>query len=315
MRKVSLSIVLICSFVFAQQVIVVLDWYPNTNHTGLYVALDKGYFAEEGLSVSIIEPAKLSAEQMVAMNHAHFGVSFQEFVTFARAEGLPIVSIAAIVQHNTSGFAWLKSSGISSPKDWEGKTYGAWGTEVEEAILKTIAKKFGIDWNKIRMQTVGQLDFVTGLRQRVFDFQWVFYGWEVIAAKLAGLEVEFLALKDIDEVFDYYTPVLITSERLIQQSPELVRKFLKAVSRGYLYAIKNPEESAKILLKHAPELDEKLVLESQRFLSSKYWEDSPRWGWQDERVWRRFYEWMRENKLVGELQIEKAFTNEFLPSE
>lgn len=315
MRKVSLLIVLICSFVFAQQVIVVLDWYPNTNHTGLYVALDKGYFAEEGLSVSIIEPAKLSAEQMVAMNHAHFGVSFQEFVTFARAEGLPIVSIAAIVQHNTSGFAWLKSSGISSPKDWEGKTYGAWGTEVEEAILKTIAKKFGIDWNKIRMQTVGQLDFVTGLRQRVFDFQWVFYGWEVIAAKLAGLEVEFLALKDIDEVFDYYTPVLITSERLIQQSPELVRKFLKAVSRGYLYAIKNPEESAKILLKHAPELDEKLVLESQRFLSSKYWEDSPRWGWQDERVWRRFYEWMRENKLVGELQIERAFTNEFLPSE
>lgn len=315
MRKVSLLIVLICSFVFAQQVIVVLDWYPNTNHTGLYVALDKGYFAEEGLSVSIIEPAKLSAEQMVAMNHAHFGVSFQEFVTFARAEGLPIVSIAAIVQHNTSGFAWLKSSGISSPKDWEGKTYGAWGTEVEEAILKTIAKKFGMDWNKIRMQTVGQLDFVTGLRQRVFDFQWVFYGWEVIAAKLAGLEVEFLALKDIDEVFDYYTPVLITSERLIQQSPELVRKFLKAVSRGYLYAIKNPEESAKILLKHAPELDEKLVLESQRFLSSKYWEDSPRWGWQDERVWRRFYEWMRENKLVGELQIERAFTNEFLPSE
>lgn len=315
MRKVSLVMVLVCSFVFAQQVIVVLDWYPNTNHTGLYVALEKGYFTEEGLNVSIVEPAKLSAEQMVAMNHAQFGISFQEFVTFARAEGLPIVSIAAIVQHNTSGFAWLKSAGISSLKDWEGKTYGAWGTEVEEAILKTIAKKFGIDWAKIRMQTVGQLDFVTGLRQRVFDFQWVFYGWEVIAAKLAGLEVEFLALKDIDEVFDYYTPVLITSERLIQQSPELVRKFLKAVSRGYLYAIKNPEESAKILLKHAPELDEKLVLESQKFLSSKYWEDSPRWGWQDERVWRRFYEWMRENKLVGELQIEKAFTNEFLPSE
>lgn len=315
MRKVSLLMVLVCSLVFAQQVIVVLDWYPNTNHTGLYVALDKGYFAEEGLNVSIVEPAKLSAEQMIATNHAHFGISFQEFVTFARAEGLPIVSIAAIIQHNTSGFAWLKSFGISSPKDWEGKTYGAWGTEVEEAILKTIAKKLGIDWKKIRMQTVGQLDFVTGLRQRVFDFQWVFYGWEVIAAKLAGLEVEFLALKDIDEVFDYYTPVLITSERLIQQSPELVRKFLKAVSKGYLYAIKNPEESAKILLKHAPELDEKLVFESQKFLSSKYWENSPRWGWQDERVWRRFYEWMRENKLVGELQIEKAFTNEFLPSE
>lgn len=315
MKKVWLVLLLACAISFAQQIVVVLDWYPNTNHTGLYVAFEKGYFSQEGLNVSIVEPAKMSAEQMVASGNAHFGVSFQEFVTYARAQGLPVVSIAAVIQHNTSGFAWLKSSGISSPKDWEGKVYGAWGTEIEEAVLKTIAKEYGIDWSKVKMQTVGQLDFVTGLRQRVFDFQWVFYGWEVIAAKLAGLDVEFLALKDIDETFDYYTPVLITSEKLIQQSPDLVRKFLKAVSKGYLYAMKNPEESARILLKHAPELDEKLVIESQRYLSSKYWEDSPKWGWQDEKIWRRFYTWMRENNLVPELQIERAFTNEFLPSE
>lgn len=313
MRKFWLVLLLFCTLALAQQIVVVLDWYPNTNHTGLYVALEKGFFAEEGLNVSIVEPAKMSAEQMVASGNAHFGVSFQEFVTYARAEGLPVVSIAAVIQHNTSGFAWLKASGISSPRDWEGKTYGAWGTEIEEVILKTIARKYGIDWSKIKVQTVGQLDFVTGLRQKVFDFQWVFYGWEVIAAKLAGLDVEFLALKDIDEVFDYYTPVLITSEKLIQQSPELVRKFLRAVSKGYVFAKNNPEESARILLKYAPELDEKLVIESQKYLSAKYWEDSPKWGWQDEKVWRRFYQWMRENNLVSEIQIEKAFTNEFLP--
>ncbi|AEH51683.1 ABC transporter substrate-binding protein [Pseudothermotoga thermarum] len=313
MKKfLAISMLIFSLLIFGQKVTVILDWYPNTNHTGLYVALEKGYFKEENLEVSIVQPLKLSTEQLVAAGNGEFGISFQEFVTYARAEGLPIVSIAAIIQHNTSGFAWLKGT-MSSPKDWEGKTYGGWGTELEVAILKTIAKKYGIDPNKIKIQDVGQLDFVTGLRQRVFDFQWVYYGWEVIGAKVQGVEVDFVFLKDIDEVFDYYTPVIITSEKIVQESPELVRKFLRAVQKGYLYAVENPVESAKILLKYAPELDEKLVIESQKFLSTKYIEDAPRWGYQDPKVWRRLYQWMKENGLVGELDIDKAYTNEFLP--
>ncbi|MDI3517559.1 MAG: NitT/TauT family transport system substrate-binding protein [Thermotogota bacterium] len=313
--KALLLAILACFSVFsmAEKVTVVLDWYPNTNHTGLYVALENGYFEDEGLEVSIVQPSKLTAEQLVGSGRAEFGVSFQEFVTYARAEGIPIVSIAAVIQHNTSGFAWLRSSGIRSPVDWEGKTYGSWGTEIEEAILKTVCKRYGVDWTRVKKVTVGQVDFATGLRQGIFDFQWIYYGWEGIGAKLKGLDIEFLPMNQIDPVFDYYSPVFITSERLISESPELVRRFLRAVSRGYIYAITHPEESAKILLKYAPELDEKLVYESQKYLSRHYVEDAPKWGWQDENVWRRFYQWMKENNLVPQMDITKAFTNEYLP--
>lgn len=313
MRKFSvITLLVFVTLVFAQKITLVLDWYPNTNHTGLYVALEKGFFKEEGLEISIVQPIKLSTEQLVATGNGEFGISFQEYVTYARAEGMPIVSIAAIIPHNTSGFAWLKGT-MQSPKDWENKIYGGWGTELEEAVLKTIAKKYGIDYGKIKIQDVGQIDFVTGLRQRIFDFQWVFYGWSVIGAKLQGLDVDFIYMTDIDEVFDYYTPVIITSEKIIRESPELVKKFLRASSRGYLYAVEHPEESARILLKYSPELDERLVIESQRYLSTKYIEGTTKWGYQDPKIWRRFYEWMKENGLVGQLEIEKAFTNEFLP--
>ncbi|MCD6254251.1 MAG: ABC transporter substrate-binding protein [Thermotogae bacterium] len=297
----------------AEKITVVLDWYPNTNHTGLYVALEKGYFKDEGLEVSIVQPSKLTAEQLVGTGRADFGVSFQEFVTYARAEGVPIVSIAAVVQHNTSGFAWLKSGGIRSPADWEGKTYGSWGTELEEAILRTVCQHYGADWKKVKTVTVGQVDFATGLRQGIFDFQWIYYGWEGIGAELKGLDIEFLPMNKIDPVFDYYSPVLITSEKLMSEDPDVVQRFLRAVSRGYIYSITHPEEAAEILLKYAPELDSHLVRESQSYLSKHYVVDAPKWGWQDENVWRRFYQWMKENGLVPEMDITKAFTNEYLP--
>jgi len=104
-----------------QKISFVLDWVPNTNHTGIYVAKVKGYFAEEGLDVDIIQPGESSADQMVATNTAQFGISYQEGVTFARASGAPLVSLAAVIQHNTSGFGSPKDKQIVSPKDFEGK--------------------------------------------------------------------------------------------------------------------------------------------------------------------------------------------------
>ena len=107
-----------------EEVTVVLDWTPNTNHTGLYVAADKGYFEEEGLDVEIILPGEAGADQLVASGQAEFAVSYQESITEARIQDIPIVSIAAVIQHNTSGFASLEDKNITTPKDFEGKSYG-----------------------------------------------------------------------------------------------------------------------------------------------------------------------------------------------
>ncbi|MCU6339987.1 ABC transporter substrate-binding protein, partial [Enterobacter quasiroggenkampii] len=103
---------------------IVLDWTPNTNHTGLYVAKEKGFYEEEGLNVEILQPSTGASDAMIASGEAQFGVSVQESITMARQQNVPIVSIGAIIQHNTSGFAAPKDKNIKSPKDFEGKTYG-----------------------------------------------------------------------------------------------------------------------------------------------------------------------------------------------
>ena len=107
-----------------QEVTLILDYTPNTNHTGIYVALEEGYFADEGLAVNIIEPGdNNTSAALVAAGKGEFGVSYQEDVTYALTgeEPMPIKAIATVIQHNTSGFAALKDSGIEGPADFEGK--------------------------------------------------------------------------------------------------------------------------------------------------------------------------------------------------
>lgn len=297
-------------------VTVVLDWTPNTNHTGLYAAMNEGYFEAEGLEVEIIQPQESTAEQLVAAGTAHFGISYQENVTFARAEGVPIVSLAAVIQHNTSGFASLKDKGITSPKDFEGKKYGGWGSPIEEATLRYLMEQVGADPDKTQIVTIGSADFFQASSTGEIDFAWIFEGWAGIEARLKGIELNYVDLGKTAEMFDYYTPVIITSENNISQKKEMVEKFMRAVEKGYRFAIENPDAAAEILMDHAPELDRKLVMDSQRYLAEKYMDDAPYWGMQRQKVWERYMNWLYENGFIAEkVDVSKAFTNEFLTGE
>ncbi|WP_082691417.1 ABC transporter substrate-binding protein [Paenibacillus rubinfantis] len=294
---------------------VVLDWSPNTNHTGLYVAKDQGYFAEEGLDVEILLPGSGGAEAMVASGEVPFGVSVQENVTQSRMQGVPLVSIAAIIQHNTSGFAAPVAKNIKSPKDFEGKAYGGWGAPVEEAVIKSIMDLQGADVGKVKFLNIGDADYFTAVKRDI-DFAWIFYAWTGIEAELRGEPIDMLYVKDFSEQLDYYTPVLVTNEKTIKDNPELVKAFMRAVSKGYKYAMDHPDESAQILLKAVPELDQDLVVASQKWLSSKYQDDAPRWGEQKREVWQNYSDWMHERGLLEKpLDVDAAFTNEFLPNE
>ncbi|HAZ22559.1 MAG TPA: ABC transporter substrate-binding protein, partial [Firmicutes bacterium] len=127
----------------AEKVSLMLDWTPNANHTGIYVAYDKGWFAEEGIDLEIIAPAGVTVETVVGSGKAEFGISFQEYVTSARIEGVPIVSIAAIIQHNTSGFISLKDRGITKAADFAGHSYGGFGLQIEKAIISAMITRDG----------------------------------------------------------------------------------------------------------------------------------------------------------------------------
>lgn len=294
---------------------VALDWTPNTNHTGLYVAKDLGYYEQEGLDVDIVQPGSAGADAMVTSGEAAFGISAQESLTLARLQGVPLVSIAAIIQHNTSGFAAPKDKGIKSPKDFEGKTYGGWGSPAEEAAMKAIMDPEGGDVKKVKLVNIGEADYFTAVKRDI-DFAWIFYAWTGIEAELRGEPLDMIYLKDYAPQLDYYTPVLVTSEKEIAGQPDVVKAFMKATSEGYEYAIAHPEESAGILSKAVPDLDPKLVLASQKWLSPRYQDDAARWGEQKAEVWKNYADWMYGLKLLDQpLDASKAFTNDFLPAE
>ncbi len=298
-----------------KKVTVVLDWVPNTNHTGLYVAKDKGYFKEEGLDVEIIQPSQGGAAALVAAGQADFGISYQEEITYARTSKnpLPIKAISTIIQHNTSGFASLADKNIKSPKDFEGKKYGGWGSLVEQEMIKSLMTKDGGDYNKLEMVDIGSQDFFTSVQNNV-DFTWIYYGWDGVAANVKNIPINFIAMKDLDENLDYYTPVIISNEDTLNNDKEMVQKFLKATTKGYEYSIDNPEDAVESLLKENPEIDKTIAVESQKYLAKEYKADANRWGEMKDSVWSNYSNWMYEKKLIeNKLDVKEAFTNEYLP--
>lgn len=300
-----------------KKVTVMLDWVPNTNHTGLYVAKKKGYFADEGLDVDIVTPGKSDANQVVGAGKAEFGISSEEYITQARASGIPILSIAAILQHNTSGFASPKKKDITRPKDFIGKTYGGWGTPMEDAFIKTVLKADGVKVknvaDKVNIVNIGQADFFTATKRDV-DFSWVYYGWTGIEAKERHFPVNMIYLKDLSPVLDYYTPTIITNEQMAKDHPETVKKFMRAVAKGYQFAAHHPDKAADILIKATPEADRDLIRESQKWMSPRYQADAKQWGVQKKKVWVNFTKWMWDHHLIDKkIDATKAFTNQFLP--
>lgn len=297
-----------------QKATVLLDWFPNTNHTGLYVALKNGFYEEEGLQVDIIQPPEGTHVQLLAAGQADFAVSSQEEVTMARSQGIPIKAIAAIIQHNTSGFAAPKDKNINTPADFVGKTYGGWGSPAEEAVLRLLMDKYSADFSKLSILNIGSADFFTSVHKDV-DFSWIFWGWTGIEADLKGMPVTFIRLSEVDKCLDYYTPVLIGNEKLLGQNPDLAKKFMKATTRGYLYAIENPDQAAQILLGVVPEMNSELVINSQRYLAAEYQGDAPRWGEMRATIWQGYADFLVENGLLPScVDTTMAYSNDFLPA-
>jgi ABC-type nitrate/sulfonate/bicarbonate transport system substrate-binding protein len=296
-------------------VTLMLDWVPNTNHTGIFVAQSEGYFDQEGLQVDIVQPGEVFAEQAVAGGQADFGISFQEQVTLARADGVPIVAIAAILQHNSSGFASPAALGATAPGGWEGLRYGSFGSPFEEPTLRVLMECDGADFEQLEIVDIGFSDPLALLDAGQIDLAWIFQGWQGVQAEQQGIQLNTVMLQDwTDCIPDYYTPVVIASEVGLAEHPEQARSFLAALSRGYAFAIQDPDGAAAILLEQVPELDSALVQASQAWLSPRYQAEAARWGEQQLSVWQDYSAWMVGHGILAEpIQAEAAFSNDYLP--
>jgi len=294
---------------------VLLDWTPNTNHTGLYVALEKGWFAEEGLRVTITQPPEDNALILLASGKAEFAISFQDWmgqVIAKEHDALPITAVAGIISHNTSGIMSLKESGIQRPADLAGKRFASWDIPVVTEIIRYIVEKDGGDFESVRMIPNFATDAFSALQTDV-DAVWVFYAFDCIPAEINDIDFNYIDLGTFDTILDFYTPVLVTNTNWAAENPETVKKFMNAVSRGYHFAIEYPYDAAEIILKHAPELDREIVIRSQEYLHTRYQGDAKRWGEIDPERWGNFYNWMYEQGLLETDIGTGGFTNEYLP--
>lgn len=299
------------------EITVALDWVPNTNHTGLYVALEKGYYQETNLNVNIIQPAEDSAIPLVASGKADIGVSFQESLAFALEQNMPLTAIAAVSQHNDSGIISLKQSNINRPSDLANHRLATWNSDLFHAVIGQIVEDDGGNYDDIDLIYTDVSDIQSALETNI-DAVWVYYGWDGIALENAGYQTNYFLLRDINPVFDFYTPILVANNDFLANQPEAAKAFLLATAKGYEYAEQHPDEAANILLQYAPELDPDMIHASQAYMSKQYIDDAPQWGIMDASRWNSFYQWMYDASLIQTNLVQQdqtGFTNEFLPKD
>ena len=299
-----------------QHIDVVLDWTPNTNHSGLYIAQARGYLREAGLDVTIVEPGETSGSQLVAAGKADFAYTVSEGLVPARAQGADLVSVAAVIEHNTSSLISLTSTGLTRPRDLEGHTYGSYESELEKALIGKLVSCDGGDPDAVEHTPLVSDDFRIGLTQHQYDTAWVFDAWETVQLReIDKLDVSTIAFIDhTDCIPDWYTPIVVTSREHLDDDPAMVRSFLGALAHGYRDAMTDPGAAVDALHEASPELDVDLLTRSAEYLSTRYASDPAQWGRQEAQVWNDFVGFLQDNHLAADdFDVAAAWSDDYLP--
>ena len=260
---------------------IALDWTPNTNHTGIYVAKEKGYFAEEGLDLKILPYSGANTDVLVAQGKADLGVSFVPQLLVSKSSGIPISAVAAIMSRNVESLAVLASSKYQSPKDLAtGTTYGGFGLPYEVPTWTAVMKADGatnVNFKNVTLNTAAY----EALYNKKIDWSAIFDAWEGIEAKQRDIKLRtFPISKYLGEAGNYPSAIFVASDKEIADNPELLQKGLAALSKGYTYAAENPADAAKILIAADSSLAQAkdLVNASADYLAPIYVGDSSQWG-------------------------------------
>lgn len=297
----------------SSDVSVALDWYPNSDHAGLYLAQSRGYFKNQGLSVKLQVPSNPDdVLKLVGTGKDTFGVSYEPDVLLARAQGVPVVSIAAIVQQPLDTIMTLKSSGITHPKQLEGKTVGSSGLPSDQAILSTMMQDDGGSASKIKQQVNVGYDLVQALiSKRVDAIIGGYFTHEAILAEQQGYPVNVMHVQDWG-VPTYYELVLVTSEDMVKNHPETVQHFVNAVVEGYNGAEQDPNAALDAIAASYKEMDRKVENVGIQRLLPLFTAGAPSFGWQTSERWVDYANWMTQHKLLNGGNPADAFTNQFV---
>ena len=281
-----------------------LDWYPNSNHAGIYYGIDNGYFEENDINVDVYTPSDpASILQTVASGRDEFGISYQPDLLLARSEGIPVVAVHSIVKTPLNSIMTLGDSGIDNPSKLKNKTIGYPGIPLNIGILSSILEEQDLTIDDVELVDVG-FDLVPALlSERVDAIIGAFWSHESILIELEGREVNILKFEEWG-IPKYHELVLVTSEEYLKNNEEIVEKFVDAFSRGYEKSIENNDESMEALIAAFPEVNIELETQGIKLLSPLWQESFDSDGMES---WNKFGDWMKDKGLISEsLDVEKS---------
>ncbi|NJP41340.1 ABC transporter substrate-binding protein [Oscillospiraceae bacterium HV4-5-C5C] len=257
-----------------EKVNVVLDWFPNTNHTGLLLAQKRGWFKEAGLDVTI----RGDVHGVMETQGADFVLGPEISMLDCRQKGTPLIGIAVLTQKCDSGIVSLKSAGITRPRELEGKRLTHWAPAWFHAAIRQVMAQDGGDYDKVQLVPLDVGDIVATLGQAA-DATWVYENWENQVLLEAGREINYFNLGDFDPIFDFCAPAIAAPEAVLETRPAMVRTFLGILDRAYRLAASNPEDSVREVRSFMPAgCSEQLLIRSQRHLAPILLDAQGRWG-------------------------------------
>jgi putative hydroxymethylpyrimidine transport system substrate-binding protein len=299
----------------SKRVELMLDYFPNADHAGIYAAQAGGDFKQAGLDVQIRQPPDPAAPiKQVAAGRVDLAISYEPEVLRARDQGLRVVSVAALVQKPLTSIISLPKAKISSPADLKGKTVGTAGIDYQEAYLRTILDDAGVDPSSVKVRNVGfgfNPALITGKIDAALGAFWNYEGQDL---KLRGKHPRIIRIEQAG-VPTYNELVLVANESALERDGDKIRAFIGAVSRGTRDLRSDPGEAIDGLLKANPDLDPELQRASVKVTLPLFFppEGKP-FGWQDPAQWDAFSAWMKDNQLLENPPDPAAsFNNDLLP--
>jgi putative hydroxymethylpyrimidine transport system substrate-binding protein len=300
-----------------QQLTLMLDYFPNADHAGIYAAEANGDFADAGLDVTIRQPPDPAAPiKQVAAGRVDLAISYEPEVLRARDQGLRVVSVGAVVRKPLASIISLPKSGVRTPADLAGKTVGTAGIDYQSAYLQTILTDAGVDPSSVTERNVG-FNFVPALLTgRVDATLGAFWNYEGTQLRLDGRKPRIIRMEQAG-VPTYDELVLVANESALERDGGKLRAFIAALSRGTRQLARNPNRGVQALLDANPDLDPKLQRAVVKVTLPLFLPTEGRpFGWQAPGEWQAFTAWMRENRLLTEIpDAGGAFTNELLPGQ
>jgi len=300
-----------------QELTLMLDYFPNADHAGIYAAEANRDFADAGIDLTIRQPPDPAAPiKQLAAGRVDLAISYEPEVLRARDQGLRVVSVGAIVRKPLTSIISLPKAKVRTPADLAGKTVGTAGVDYQSAYLRTILTDAGVDPGSVSERNVGFNFTPALLTGRVDATLGAFWNYEGTQLRLDGRKPRIIRMEQAG-VPTYNELVLVANESALERDGGKIRAFVSALARGTRQLARDPERGVQTLLDANPDLDPKLQRAAVKVTLPLFLPPTGRpFGWQEPAEWQAFAAWMRENRLLTEIpDAGGAFTNELLPGQ